>query len=203
MYCTYVNLGLLFLFLCNLGSIHGHFIRFCGSLFIRCCFLHKAKQGGWPCVQSQLTNLSRINEPRTDSPWKRQILKARSVSYLFSSSYRRVDDSAIPHIKIKITEIPLEKKVNVPLLSCWIGARFIDAGEIYEFSETAHSHLPCFALCRKTTPKKQRAAKPYKMAMNWAQIHTEKATTGPSLRKYNLFLYLRFNNYFEFLIQSL
>ena len=114
-----------------------------------------------------------------------------------------LDDSAIPHIKIKITEIPLEKKVNVPLLSCWIGARFIDAGEICEFSETAQSYLPCFALCRKTTPRKQRAAKPYKMAMNWAQIQTEKATTGPSLRKYNLFLYLRFNNYFEFLIQSL
>ena len=38
--------------------------------------------------------------------------------------------------------------------------------------ETAHSHLPCFALCRKTTPNKQRAAKRYKMAMNWA--HTQK-----------------------------
>ena len=32
--------------------------------------------------------------------------------------------------------------------------------------ETAHSHLRCFALCRKTTPNKQRAAKAYKMAMN-------------------------------------
>ena len=56
--------------------------------------------------------------------------------------------------------------------------------------ETAHNHLPCFASCRKTTPNKQRASKPYKMAMNWAQVtRTEKATTGPSLRKYNLFLY--------------
>ena len=36
--------------------------------------------------------------------------------------------------------------------------------------ETAHSHLPCFALWRKTTPNKQRAAKPYKMAMNWAPV---------------------------------
>ena len=35
---TYVNLGLLLLFLCNLGSIHGVLIRFCGSLFVRCCF---------------------------------------------------------------------------------------------------------------------------------------------------------------------
>ena len=24
--------------LSNLGSLHGHFIRFCGSLFVRCCF---------------------------------------------------------------------------------------------------------------------------------------------------------------------
>ena len=36
------------------------------------------------------------------------------------------------------------------------------------WAQTAHSHLPCFALCRKTTPNKHRAAKPYKMAMNWA-----------------------------------
>ena len=32
---TYVNLGLLLLFLRNLGSIHGHFIRFCSSLLVR------------------------------------------------------------------------------------------------------------------------------------------------------------------------
>ena len=36
--CTYVNLGPSLLFLCNLGSIHGYFIRFGGSLFVRCCF---------------------------------------------------------------------------------------------------------------------------------------------------------------------
>ena len=40
--------------------------------------------------------------------------------------------------------------------------------------ETAQSQLPCFALCRKTTPNKQRAAKPYKMAMNWAQVTQKK-----------------------------
>ena len=39
-------------------------------------------------MQSQVTNLSRIKEPRTDSPLcERQILKARSVSYLFPSSW--------------------------------------------------------------------------------------------------------------------
>jgi len=32
----YVNLGLLLLFLCNLGSINGHFIWFYGSLFVQC-----------------------------------------------------------------------------------------------------------------------------------------------------------------------
>ena len=42
------------------------------------------------------------------------------------------------------------------------------------WDETAHSHLPCCALCRKTTPNKQRAAKQYKMAMNWAQITQKK-----------------------------
>ena len=36
--CTYVNLDLLLLLVCNLDSIHGHFIRFCGSLFVWCCF---------------------------------------------------------------------------------------------------------------------------------------------------------------------
>ena len=40
--------------------------------------------------------------------------------------------------------------------------------------ETAHSHVPCFALCRITTPNKQRAAKRYKMAMNWAQVTQKK-----------------------------
>ena len=74
--------------------------------------------------------------------------------------------------------------------------------------ETAHSHLPYFALCRKTTPNKQRAAKRYKMALELSPGYTEKATAGLSLRKYNLFLHLClyfyvFINYVEFLIQSL
>ena len=38
-------------------------------------------------MQSQITNLSRIKEPRIDSPWKCQILKARWVSSLFPSSW--------------------------------------------------------------------------------------------------------------------
>ena len=40
--------------------------------------------------------------------------------------------------------------------------------------ETARSHLPCFDLNTKTTPNKQRAVKPYKTAMNWAQIAQKK-----------------------------
>ena len=46
---SYGDLDLLLLFQCNLGLIHDHWIRFCGSLFIR-----------WVTVLSQLTNLSRI-----------------------------------------------------------------------------------------------------------------------------------------------
>ena len=116
-----------------------------------------------------------------------------------------LDDTQYRTLKSKLPKYRLKKRSMSPSFYGESGARFIDGGEICEFIETGHSHLPCFALCRKTTPKKQRrAAKPYKMVMNWAQIHTERATKGPaSLRKYNLFLYLRFNNYIEFLIQKL
>ena len=57
--------------------------------------------------------------------------------------------------------------------------------------ETAHSHLPCFALCRKTTPNKQQAAKPCKMAMNWVQVTQKKQQQ----------VYV--STIYEFLIQSL
>ena len=40
--------------------------------------------------------------------------------------------------------------------------------------KTSHSNLPSLALCRKTTTNKKRAAKPYKMAMNWAQVTQKK-----------------------------
>ena len=36
--CTYGDLGLLLIFLFNPGSIHGQFILFYGSLFVRCFF---------------------------------------------------------------------------------------------------------------------------------------------------------------------
>ena len=39
-------------------------------------------------MQSQVKNLSRIKEPRIDSPWKRQILLSQ-VSLLISSSRHR------------------------------------------------------------------------------------------------------------------
>ena len=70
--------------------------------------------------------------------------------------------------------------------------------------ETAHSHLPCFALCRKTTPNKQRPSKPYKIAMNWAQVTQKKQQQTQvyvSLRILTKFR--RFNNHIEFVIQSL
>ena len=43
--CTFVNLGLLLPFLCNLGSIHGRFIRFTARCLFGVVFLRKAKQG--------------------------------------------------------------------------------------------------------------------------------------------------------------
>ena len=59
--CTYVNLGLLLLFLCNLSSIHGHFIRFCGSLFVRCCFptQSEARQVTLCSLNSQISPASK------------------------------------------------------------------------------------------------------------------------------------------------
>ena len=79
---TYRNLGLLLLFLCNLGLIHGHLIRFCGSLFIRCCFSRKRSKAG-DCVQSQLTNLSRIKRTvNTDTKGTEQSVPFTEVSVL-------------------------------------------------------------------------------------------------------------------------
>ena len=55
---------MLMLFLGNLDSIHGHFIRFCGWLFVRCSLQSYIKRiKASDCVQSRLTNLSRIKEP--------------------------------------------------------------------------------------------------------------------------------------------
>ena len=45
--CTFVNLGLLLPFRCNLGSIHGRFIRFTARCLFGVVFLRKAKQGRW------------------------------------------------------------------------------------------------------------------------------------------------------------
>ena len=72
---------------------------------------------------------------------------------------------------------------------------------------TAHSHLPSFALRRKTTPKKQWAVKPYKMAMNWAQV-TQKSNNRPKFKQAQIIsifmpIFLRFNSYIELLIQIL
>ena len=44
--CTYVNVGLLLLFLSNLGSLHGHFfIRLAARCLFGVVFLRKTKQG--------------------------------------------------------------------------------------------------------------------------------------------------------------
>ena len=68
--------------------------------------------------------------------------------------------------------------------------------------ETAHSNLPCFASCRKTTPNKQRVAKPYEMVMNWAQVTEKKhqPTQVYVVKFISIFIpiFLRFYNYIIF-----
>ena len=63
MNCTYVSLGLLLLFLCNLGSIHGHFIRFAARCLFGVVFLHKAKQGRVTVCNSQISPASKTSAP--------------------------------------------------------------------------------------------------------------------------------------------
>ena len=62
----------------------------CSSFEARCLFvvvfLHKVKQARFPCAVAIHKSLPH-HGPRTDSPWKRQILKASSVSYFFPSSW--------------------------------------------------------------------------------------------------------------------
>ena len=51
-------------------------------------FLHKAKQGRWLCAVSAYKSLPYQRTAHESHPsWQRQILKARSVSYLFPSSW--------------------------------------------------------------------------------------------------------------------
>ena len=87
----YGNLGLLLIFLCNLwAQLMATLYCFAASCLFGVVFLHKLikRSKAGDCVQSQFTNLSRFKEPRTDSPVMRApILKARSVSYLFPSSW--------------------------------------------------------------------------------------------------------------------
>ena len=62
---SFVNLRLLLLFLCKLGSIHGHFIRFCGSLLVRFCFptLCEARQVTVCSLNSQISPVSKNRAP--------------------------------------------------------------------------------------------------------------------------------------------
>ena len=56
-------------------------------------------------------------------------------------------------------------------LSWWIGARFFDAGEICELR--LHRQSPAMFAFENNTEQKP-AAKPYKRAMNWAQVTQKK-----------------------------
>ena len=67
-------------------------------------------------VQSQLANLSRIKEPCTDSPWKRQILKTRSAPYLFPILYTLIQLDNSKHRSSAISRLSEGRKIHV--LSC-------------------------------------------------------------------------------------
>ena len=84
--CTYVNLGLLLLFLSNLGSLHGHFIRLTVRCLFGVVFLRKTKQGKWLCAVSTLNSPASKNRAPIHHESAKS-LKARSVSYLFPILY--------------------------------------------------------------------------------------------------------------------
>ena len=61
--------------------------------------------------------------------------------------------------------------------------------------ETAQSNATCFALWKKTKLKKTACSKTRQNGHELNPIYTEKATTNPSIRKWNLFLYLCLDYY--------
>ena len=77
--CSYINLGLLLLFLCNPGLNSWPIYTVLRLVICSVLFSSIKRSKAGDRVQSQLTTLSRTKEPRTDSPRKSQILKARSV----------------------------------------------------------------------------------------------------------------------------
>ena len=56
--------------------------------------------------------------------------------------------------------------------------RFFDAGEICELRLHTVTCLDSFYVGLKPTPNKQRAAQPYKMAINWLQVTQKKHQHG-------------------------
>ena len=63
-----------------MAIFYGFAALFFSELF---SYIKRSKAGA--CVQSKLTNLSDIKEPRIDSPWKRQVFKLRPGQSLISS----------------------------------------------------------------------------------------------------------------------
>ena len=73
-------------------------------------------------------------------------------------------------------------------LSWWIGARFFDAGEICELR--LHT-VTCLASLYIGKQHQTNSEPQNRIKWPWSEPRLErKAITGPSLRKYNLFLYL-------------
>ena len=122
----------------------------------------------------------------------------------FQKKFPQKNTSQYPWLGEGIRDWPCLKYLTV---SWWIGrARFFDAGEICELR--LHT-VTCLASLY--VGKQHQTNNEPQNRIKWPWIepgYTEEATTGPSLRKYNFFsifmpIFLRFNNYNEFLIQSL
>ena len=91
-------------------------------------------------------------------------------------------------------------------LSWWIGARFFDAGEVCELKLQTITCLASLYVGKQH--RRRRRSKTVQKGQELSPGYSEKATTDPNLRKYNLFLYLCLYFYvlttiIEFLEQSI
>ena len=229
--CTYVNLGLLLPFLSNLGSIHGHFIRFCYSLSVRCCFptQNEARQLTLFSLNSQISPASKNRAPihhesakslRSGQSLISSPFYIRSSNWIIpntaeaqSVDYLRVGRSTFFHA-ILITRFPwVHVRVHHTTFShrgSWAHVRLLRTKNYKKNFPQKHIEIwrgeakgLALRICRfygesvrgslirerfvswdcteslgmlrwKTTPYKQRAAQPYKMATNWAQVTQKK-----------------------------
>ena len=126
---TYVNLGLLLPFLCNLCSIQGHFVRFCFSLF-GVAFRHNAKQRKLLCAVSTHKLLSHqrtvyrfaIKAPNPKRPDRYLISSPRhGVRSGNSITKRCVVNAFIRHVHIMHLICPPKFCISIVFNFSWDG----------------------------------------------------------------------------------